>query len=151
MRAAAFVFRGNVHRAGFYLFALFRMVFPRNRMLSFVPDFRHRCYAVPFSVGYVVVCTIDAGYLHFLYIEISPYLGIAVFISTTLGDVELAVNSRNTAVPILTIGCINLIDDKQHSTNAIYLSCYNRNCLLLTYHISVHALFVKLRPYCPPH
>ena len=88
--------------------------------------------------------------LHYRY-RLPPYLGIAVFISTTLGDVELAVNSRNTAVPILTIGCINLIDDKQHSTNAIYLSCYNRNCLLLTYHISVHALFVKLRPYCPPH
>lgn len=64
MRDAAFVFRGNVHRAGFYLFALFRMVFPRNRMHPFVPDFRHRYYAVSFSVGYVVVCTTDAGYLH---------------------------------------------------------------------------------------
>ena len=42
----------------------------------------------------VVGCATDAGYLHFLYIEISPYLGIAVFISTALGDVELAVTER---------------------------------------------------------
>ena len=57
----------------------------------------------------------------------------------------------NTAVPIQAIGCINLIDDKQHSANAIYLSCHKSIGLLLTYHISVHALFLKLLPYYPQH